>query len=423
MTMRQLGAAVAIWMLAAGLAGAAPAPDSKRLGHAKDLIADEQWTRAIAELQAAVDDPKEANRDEALFWLAHSQHQAGDDSSALQTIAKLERGTPTSKWVHPARSLRVEIAQRLRRDDLLWIMAAPPAPPAPPAAALPARPPSGSRLSPLPTPAAPPTPAAAPAPPAPATTPPPTPRAPRLAQPGIPVPPAPAAAPLPPPPGASEFWMPLVPAQPDMTLKVQALTGLLESHSDQVIPLLRQIALDRNSPDEARQAVFVLGQSRQPEARRTVIDIAHEGAEPVRIAAVRELGRFDGPAISSELMRVYSMEGTPRLKRQVVSSLGERADAVSLLRIAKSESEPTVRDFAIVTLGRTGARDQLHTLYLQAPQESRAAVLNALFSARDDDELIRIAGSERNPVLRQTARRQLSLLATPKAIKFLEDHP
>src|SRR6185503_13956167 len=110
-----------------------------------------------------------------------------------------------------------------------------------------------------------------------------------------------------------------------------------------------------------------------------------------RIAAVRELGRIDMPNISSELMRVYAMSATPRLKRQVVSSLGERADAVSLLRIAKSEPEDTVRDYAIITLGRTGAREQLHTLYDHAPSASRLAVLTALFSAKDEDELIRIA--------------------------------
>src|SRR5205085_5202808 len=117
--------------------------------------ADEQWTRAVTELQAAADDPKEGNRDEALFWLAHSQHQTGDDASALQTIARLERTFPVSRWVHPARSLRVEIAQRLRRDDVLWMLAAqtppPPVPPVTPVPAMPARP---GPTSPPPTPAA-----------------------------------------------------------------------------------------------------------------------------------------------------------------------------------------------------------------------------------------------------------------------------
>src|SRR5262249_19026923 len=155
----------------------------------------------------------------------------------------------------------------------------------------------------------------------------------------------------------AEFWLPPTDAALDMTLKLQALSGLLETHSAEVIPLLREIALDRNSPDEARGAVFVLGQSHLAEAQRAVVEVAHQGAEPVRLAAVRELGRFEGPTISSELMQVYTMAGTPpRLKRQVVSSLGERADSATLLRIVRSESEPTVRNFAIVTLGRTGAR-------------------------------------------------------------------
>jgi len=414
---RAVGFIGAAWLLMGALALAAPAPDSKRLGHAKDLIADEQWMRAIAELQAAVDDPKEPNRDEALFWLAHSEHQAGDDASALQAIARLERTAPKSRWVHPALSLRIEIAQRLRRDDVLWMTAVPPPAPAPPAivAVRPPRAPlpPAAVVTPPPTPFAP---AVLPSPPpSPAVA---APKAPRPPQPAVPFPP-----PTPMPPAVAEFWLPPPAAPPDTMLKLQALTGLLDTHSDQVIPLLREIALDPNSPDDARQAVFVLGQSRRPEAQRTVVEIARQAVEPVRIAAVRELGRFDSPAVSTELMQVYSLGGTPRLKRQIVASLGERADTVSLLRIARSEREATVRDDAILALGRTGARDALRTLYVQAPQESRIAVVTALGSARDDDELIRIATTASSPMLRLRARQQLRLLATAKAIKFLQDNP
>jgi hypothetical protein len=437
MKTRTMGMAAAAWLLAIGMAAAAPAPDSKRMGRAKDFIADEQWSRAIVELQAAAEDPKESNRDEALFWLAHSQHQVGDDSAALQTIATLERTAPTSRWKKPAQSLRVEIAQRLRRDDVLWMIGAPPALPATPA--VPPQPmPPGAAPRPVsaprpgaPVPATPPAIATPAGPPLPAPAPPPAVPVPPWATPqviqlrpagrGVPTPPVPPGAPA---PWGAEIWLPPSPEAQDITIKVQALTGLLEAHGDQVIPLLRAIALDRGSPDEARMAVFALGQSRRPEAQRTVVEVARDGSEPVRIAAVRELGRFDGPMISTELMRVYTMANTPpRLKRQVVSSLGERADSALLLRIVKSESEPAVRDYAIVTLGRTGARDQLRLLYPQTPRVSRPAVLTALFTARDDDELIRIAQRERDPALRARARQQLRMLATPKALKFLEENP
>ena len=107
--------------------------ESKRMERAKDLIADEQWARAIDELKAAAADQKEPNKDEALFWLAHSQNQTRDGVAAVETIRRLERDFPASRWVKPARSLRIEIAQRMQRNDVLWYTAAPPPTPAPPA--------------------------------------------------------------------------------------------------------------------------------------------------------------------------------------------------------------------------------------------------------------------------------------------------
>jgi hypothetical protein len=412
--------------LAAASVFATPsAPDSKRMERAKEFIADEQWARAITELRAAVDDPKEPNKDAALFWLAHSEHQAGDDSSAIQTIARLEKAYATSLWVRPAGSLRVEILQRLRRDDILWRMIAPP-PPAPattPPPATPAVPLTRVRPgTPRPVAAAPPAPPAQPGPPALLPTPAPpaavpmTP--PRPGRTPSPTPPAPPAPPTP----FMEFWIPSTRVVAG-SVQIEVLQSLLEGHEDRVIPLLREIALDGNRPDDARRAIIVLGQSRRPEAHNTVVEVARRGADPVRVAAIRELGRFEGPAISTELMQVYSVGGTPQVKRQVVTSLGERADAPSLLRIVNSEQEQTLRDYAIVTLGRTGAREPLHTLYRRAPVGSQPAVLRALFIAKDDDELIRIAQSERNPILRTRARQTLQMLATPKALKFLEDNP
>ncbi len=69
------------------------------------------------------------------------------------------------------------------------------------------------------------------------------------------------------------------------------------------------------------------------------------------------------------------------------------------------------------------AHQQLRMLYGQAPRDSREAVLTALFAAKDEDELIRIAGTEKEPFLRARARQQLRLLGTAKALKFLTDNP
>jgi hypothetical protein len=432
MKMKWVAVGMTAWIMMAAVAFAAPA-ESKRLGLAKDYIADEQWTRAIAQLKIVAEDPKETNRDEALFWLAHSEHQTGDLSAAIQTIARLERLYPKSRWIRPARSLRVEIAQQLRRDDVLWQLAVPPPPPPAPRAATPFAP----SVAPPPPPPAPGThpPGATPAAPPAASTPrpgvlpppPAYPRPPVVAQPATPPPSmlAPAAARPPMAPRATlEGLLPVEPYPLDTDLRIEAFAGLMESHGERVIPLLREIAFDANSPDEARRALFVLAQSRRQDARNTVAEVARRGPEPVRLVAIREMGRFDDPRVSTELMQVYQMAGTPRVKRQVVSSLGERADNMALLRIARVESDSSVRDTAIVTLGRLpDARVQLRMLYAQAPRASRNAVITALFSAKDEDELIRIAQTEREPLLRHRVREQLRLLGTPKAMKFLSENP
>ena len=225
---------------------------------------------------------------------------------------------------------------------------------------------------------------------------------------------------MPPPAGP---WIP-APFAPDTDLRIQALGSLIHAHPTQVIPLLKEIALDSRDPGEGRRAVFVLAQSRRPEARSTVVEVAKEGPEPVRVAAVRELGRFGGADAGPELLQVYSL-ATPRVKREVVSSLaalgtGPTTDA--LLRIAKTEADPQVRNIAIVTLGRTAGATQLRALYDRTPPESRRAVLAALFAARDEEGLMRIASTEGDATLRREARRQLRLLGTPRALAYLNQH-
>ena len=130
MSIWRIGAAVVLTAALMPPVAHARAVESKRMEHAKDLIADEQWVRAIDELKATAADPKETNKDEALFWLAHSLNQTHDASGAIETIRRLEREYPASRWVKPARSLRIEIAQRLQRSDVLWYLAAPPPVPA-----------------------------------------------------------------------------------------------------------------------------------------------------------------------------------------------------------------------------------------------------------------------------------------------------
>lgn len=378
------------WLGTIGLCAvlAAPAlgavlPDSERLGHAKDLIGDEQWQPAIRELKAAAADPAEASQDEVLFWLAHCQNQTRDAAAAIETIQRLERGYPRSPWLKPARSLRIEIAQRLRRNDVLWFTAAPPPP------------------------AAPPTP---PAPPAARTPPPAATSA---------VPPTPPAPPVPPDPWMPERFM------PDTDLRIQALGSLMQTDAVRVIPMLREIALTGHDADEARRALFMLAQSHRPEARATVVEMATSGPELVRVAAVRALGGLGGPAVSSELLRVYAT-ANERVKYQVVLSLGQRDAVPALMHIAQSETDARLRDAAIVRLGEAGGRAELAQLYARqraSAADMKSPIIAGLFNARADVELIRLADRETDPAAKEEILARLRLLGTPAARAYLAARP
>ena len=245
--------AVAVFVAAVSLVGASAAfgaaPESARLGRAKDFIADEQWARAIAELRAAVSDPAEKSKDEALYWLAHSLNQTGDWANAIRTIRQLEERYPRSVWVKAAGSLRIDIASHMRRDDVLWYAAAPPAtwheplmPATPPATTVPPAPTSApSRTGPAHAP-----PAAAPAPP-PTTT---------WVFPEFP----------------TQAWLP-EDYRPDTDQRIQALGSLLRTDAPRVIPMLKQITLESDDVNEARRAVWVLAQSGAPEARAALLQV------------------------------------------------------------------------------------------------------------------------------------------------------
>ena len=373
-------------LLASATVARASESESKRLIQARDYISDERWIQAVDLLRAVVDDPKETRRDEALYWLAHSQHHAGDSGAAVATVSRLEREFPRSMWVKPAQSLCLEIAVKLGRTDVLWWMATP-------------RP---AMVAPVPTPV--------PLPAGPGATPMPAPvQKPRA------VPPPAKAAPGPP------MWY-VSGVEPDADIQIQALGSLMRSDADRAIPILAQFALAGDKPGAANRAVLVLAQSPLAKAKATVVQVAKTGPEPVRVTAVRELARFRGRSASDDLMQVY-ITADEQVKFQIVRSLGEIEAPASLVQIIETEKVPKVRYQAYNYLGRAGGARQLALMYKSVRTfDDKHSIIVGLFNARADVQLIDVAEIERNgnQLLRNEAVQRLRLLQTPKAVEYVQ---
>jgi hypothetical protein len=208
-------------------------------------------------------------------------------------------------------------------------------------------------------------------------------------------------------------------SEPDTNLRIQALGSLMATDAGRVIPMLREIALESPNPNEASRAVFLLAQSGNAQAHSTVVEVARRGSELVQIAAVKELGRFGGANVAEELLQVYRT-GNPRVKYQVVNSLGDRAATTALMRIAQTESDRRLQETAIVRLGQAGGSEQLRRFYATARPELKRPIINGLFNARAVDELIHIASREKNQAIQQDVLTKLRLLNTQKAQEYLE---
>jgi hypothetical protein len=62
----------------------------------------------------------------------------------------------------------------------------------------------------------------------------------------------------------------------------------------------------------------------------------------------------------------------------------------------------------------------LRVLYLKAGAEFKRPIIQGLFNARAENELIQLAERERDLVFRQEFFNQLRLLGTPKAKEYLQ---
>ena len=382
-------AAVVLVALGTVTAAQAAAPESKRLIRARDYITDEQWPQAIELLRAAVEDPKEPRRDEALYWLAHSQYHSGDAGAAITTIGRLESEFPRSLWIKPGQSLRIDIAVRLGRTDvLLW-----------------AATPRNRRVPTIPTPNPP------PAPPAPAAA--------DAPKPAVPMP-APAK-PFPrkgkPDPPPAMWYVTDLDSDPDT--RVYALGGLLRSDADTAIPMLFQIAIEDKSITASR-AVTVLAQSPLPKARQKVVEVAKVAPPAVQIAAVKALAGYGGRAVSNDLMQVYFQVNEP-VRVQIAKSLGDLEQPAPLLQIVNAEPDGVIRYTALASLGRAGAVDQLAAMYKTASINSKRSIIEGFGFARAEARLIEVANVERqgNPELRRLALERLKLFGSPRATEYL----
>lgn len=214
---------------------------------------------------------------------------------------------------------------------------------------------------------------------------------------------------------------PAVESQSDEEMKLIAINSLMNSDSDEAVPMLEKFLSGNASVKLKKKALFVLSQGGSPRARQVVTEIARGGRNPqLQSEALKYLGLFGGDQSRQALAEIYAGSSDLDIKKQVLRGFMLSGDKARVIAAARGEKDPALRDEAVRTLGVMGASDELWQMYkTETSVAVRKSILRALFVGGASDRLGEAVRTERDPALRAEAIRSLGLAGGPRSAALL----
>lgn len=126
----------------------------------------------------------------------------------------------------------------------------------------------------------------------------------------------------------------------DEDLKIIALNSMLNKDPASALPLLRGILSGNQSINVKKHALFVLAQSKSPEAESILRDAALGKLDPqLQGEAIRSMAVFQGKRANDTLAEVYRTTTDPKIKKSIISAMFITRDAPRMVEMAKSEKD------------------------------------------------------------------------------------
>jgi hypothetical protein len=126
----------------------------------------------------------------------------------------------------------------------------------------------------------------------------------------------------------------------DEDLKMLALNSLLNKDPATALPLLRGV-LSGNLPlCVKKHALFVLAQSKSPEAEGILHDAALGKLDPqLQGQAIQTMAVFQGKRANDTLAEVYRTTTDPKIKKSIISAMFITKDAPRMVEMARNEKD------------------------------------------------------------------------------------
>jgi HEAT repeat protein len=208
----------------------------------------------------------------------------------------------------------------------------------------------------------------------------------------------------------------------DDQLRLFALAQLMERDPQRAMPLVLDLVHNADSQKVRQDALFVLAMSEEPEALRTLAEVAGNRADPdLQVAAIHILGSAATEDSLPLLAGIYNENSAREVKEAVIHAQIAGDDPQFLVTLFESETDPDLRRSIIHSLGAMGATQQLQTLYATLEErELRVAVIEAYSIAGDSSLMKQVVENETDPEIRRAALFGIAMADDGDAAPYLE---
>jgi HEAT repeat protein len=219
-------------------------------------------------------------------------------------------------------------------------------------------------------------------------------------------------------PAARESLGRIARGQSNPTLQTDAIRRLGDSGRADAIASLADIY---GSTTNVEVKKSILRAFTNADDSKRLLGVAKNEKDPaLRGEAVRQLGNLDA---RDSLMELYGTETSIEVESQILRGLSNSGAVDGLERILQTETSSPLRQSAIRELGNADTARTSAILSAQYDKEKdpvvRQAILRAFANRDDAKSLIAIARRETNPDLKLYAVRQLSNMDSKEAIEYL----
>lgn len=132
---------------------------------------------------------------------------------------------------------------------------------------------------------------------------------------------------------------------PNEDIKMLALNSLLRQDPGRALPILRNILSDsKSTPDMKRRAIFILAQSKSPEAQSILHDAVTGKMDPsLQREAIQSMAVFEGKRANDTLAELYRQTSDASIKRAIINAFFITQDAPRMVDLARSEKDLNVK--------------------------------------------------------------------------------